>query len=543
MRARGGRGTLGGVDPPHTTPTPILGIRGLSWRFTLAREPALGPLDLEVRPGEVVLLAGPTGSGKSTLLRLAAGILGRHGHGDASGAIRVEGRDPASLGPSERVCLVGFVAQEPGDQLVTGTLGDEIAFGPESAGWPAGRVETRIPEMLAAVGLPVEPDRSTASLSGGEQQRLLIAASLAARARLLLLDEPLAQLDPAGARDVVAHLGALAAGGVAVVVAEHRLEACWPACHRVVILDEGRIVSDTPRDATPLDRLRSLGLAPPGLLDLADRLAARGIGLDALPARIPAVPGPPEPAPPGDAPPVLRARGLLRVRGGRPVAQLEALDLAPGARVAILGANGAGKTSLLETLAGEGDGGRVEAAGRILAVPQDPDLSLFCETVEAELAYGPREEGLGPAAVAARVAEAAAALSLDDLLPRPPQSLSRGQRLRVAVAAALACRPAVLLLDEPTSGQDRDRVDRTMEALSAALAGGALVFATHDVDLALRHATRVLIVEDGAVVRDGPPSDAAGALRASGILPPLAALCLDLGVPPCRAEALAARVA
>jgi energy-coupling factor transporter ATP-binding protein EcfA2 len=239
---------------------------------------------------------------------------------------------------------------------------------------------------------------------------------------------------------------------------------------------------------------------------------------------------------------VLTARDLVRTRDGRVVAHLAALDLAPGARVALLGANGAGKTSLLEALAGQRDHGRVDAAGPVLTVPQDPDLTLFCETVEDELAYGPREAGLTAREVAARVSGTAEALSVDDLLARPPQALSRGQRLRVAVAAALACRPAVLLLDEPTSGQDRDRVDRMMEALSAALAGGALVFATHDVDLALRHATRVLLVEGGTVVQDGTPSGVAAALRAQGTLPPLAALCLDLGLPPCPAADLAAQV-
>jgi energy-coupling factor transport system ATP-binding protein len=261
----------------------------------------------------------------------------------------------------------------------------------------------------------------------------------------------------------------------------------------VVVLDGGRIASDTPRDAVPPGLLRSLGL-------------------------VRSRPTPRAPHPPDGAPPVLEARDLVRVRDGRTVARLPALDLAPGERVALVGVNGAGKTSLLEALAGEGDGGRVASAGRVLAVPQDPDLSLFCETVEAELAYGPRESGLDAGATAARVAGAAAALQLEDLLSRPPQALSRGQRLRVAVAAALTCLPVVLLLDEPTSGQDRDRVDRMMEALAAALPRGALVFATHDVDLALRHATRVLIVEDGAVVRDGPPADVATALRASGLL-------------------------
>jgi energy-coupling factor transport system ATP-binding protein len=204
------------------------------------------------------------------------------------------------------------------------------------------------------------------------------------------------------------------------------------------------------------------------------------------------------------------------------------IHVSAGERVALVGANGAGKSTLLGLI--------VHATHpRCIDVPQNPDLGLFCETVADELAYGPREEG---ADVAARVAEAAEALSIADLLARPPQALSRGQRLRTAVAAALACRPRLLLLDEPTSGQDRDQVDRMLTATAAALRDGALVFACHDLDVVLRHATRVVVLDRGRVTGDGPPL---ATLAASDLpLPPLARVCLDLGLPYLDVDDLAA---
>ena len=511
----------------------MLRLEAATWRYPSASTPALGPVNLTVKPSEFVLLAGPTGCGKSTLLRLAAGLLGRHGQGRAEGSVRVGGEDPAALSPAERVRRLGFVSQEPADQIVTGTLADEIAFALESTATPAEVIEAAVREYLAALDLPPEPDRSPRALSGGQRQRLVVASALAAGAGLLLLDEPLAQLDPEGAQGLLARLRARADGGLAVLMVEHRIEAALPHVDRVVVMDQGVIVGEFHRSNIDIPLLKRLGLSPPGLTELDAGLAARGSDRsDALARLRPPAPPPTKPAP---GPSLVELRAVSVAYG--PVKALDdaTLSLRPGERVAVLGANGSGKSTLLSALSGRISAAGVVRLGRVVDVPQEPDLSLFCETVRQELAYGPVEARLEQGAVEARVQAAARGLSVEDLLEAAPQALSRGQRLRVAVAAALTVGPDVLVLDEPTAGQDRDQVERLMEALSQALgARAALIFATHDVDLSLRHADRWVVLHGGRVVADGPPERVLAALPAEVRIPipPLLAWLRAHDLPP-----------
>lgn len=416
-----------------------------------------GPVTLRIGPGERVVLAGPSGSGKTTLLRLLGGLHGRAGWGTTTGRVTLDHVDPATIPPAQRPQRLGWVAQDPADQIVTGTVADEIAFGPECAGWPPARVAARIAVILARVGLDVEPTRDPKTLSTGEQQRLVVGAALAGGARVLLLDEPLAHLDPDGAALLLARLTDVARDGVAVILAEHRLRAVGPWCDRVLRLEAGRLVGDGPYVPLPVIAL------PP---------RSRGIG-----------------------PVVHRARLTWRY-GDRLVLDDVEIALHAGERVALIGANGAGKSTLLGLLSGR----LGTAPGTdVIEVPQDPDLTLFCATVRAELAYGPVDRRLPDPDISA-VAEG---LDLVPLLDRSPHALSRGQRQRTAVGAALTCRPRVLLLDEPTAGQDLPSVERMLEALDRTLGDGALLFATHDLELARRHATRTLRL-DGGRLREVP---------------------------------------
>lgn len=433
----------------------VASLRAAGYRYRGGA--ALGPIDLTVAPGERVLLSGPTGSGKTTLLRLLSGVCARAGWGEVTGEVRVGGVDPASLPPSERPRRLGFVGQDPADQLVCGTAADEVAFGPECAGDPADAVERAIVTQLARAGLAGLDARDPQHLSTGQQQRLVTAAALAADARVLLLDEPLAHLDPLGADALLAHLRALADDGITVVLAEHRLQRVAPWASREIHLVGGRVARDGPP------------IAP--------------------------APAPPRIPRPIDAGPVLaRATGLRAQRGGRAVLDGVDLEIRAGERVALLGANGSGKSTLLGHLSG-----RLAAPAwpGALEVPQDPDLTLFCSRVDDELASGPRARGATD--VRARVAEIARALDLEELLERPPQGLSRGQRLRVAVGAALTVRPAVLLLDEPTAGQDPESVEALMAGIDRALGDGAILFATHDEELAARWASRHVELRGGRI--------------------------------------------
>jgi len=420
-------------------------------------------VDLEVPPGERLLLTGASGSGKSTLLRLAAGLVQRHGMGDVLGQVEVGGQDPAQLSPQERAASVAFVSQIPSDQLVTGTLGDELAFGLESAGWEPDRIARRIEALWRLLGVGVGLERDPARLSGGQQQRVVVAASMAVGAPLLLLDEPLAQLDREGVVALLGLLTELSDSGVAVVLAEHRLKACLPWATRVAVLDHGHLA----RVCTPAEMSLPAPLRP----------MPRGRPSDAILASVDDV----------------------RVSYGD-VEVLRGVDLTirTGERVALVGPNGAGKSTLLSVLAGEIPGATVH--GRVVDVPQDPDLALFCSTVAEELAFGPLDWGLSEEETADRVSRVAASLGIASLLERPPQALSRGQRLRVAVGAALTTGPALLLLDEPTSGQDRESILGIMDALDALPSDVAVVFATHDHELARARSHRVIALVEGAVL-------------------------------------------
>ncbi len=460
--------------------TPALAIRGLGWTWADGTV-ALDQVDLEVQPGQKVLITGPSGCGKSTLLRSIAGLLQLHGLGTLTGSITVNGQDPASWSGSERARSVGLVFQEPADQLVTGSAGDEIRFAAVSAGVSLGPDAVR--EKLCAVGLDVSPGRAPQALSGGQQQRLAVAA--ASTASLLLLDEPLAHLDPQGSTELLGALQARAAAGTAVVMVEHRLEAPLDWADRVVVLRAGRVVFDGDPAEVELPWLEGVGLEVPPLRRVQAANALRG------PASVP------DPTVPG-VPQLTFDAGPL-TRGDRTLMSLPQLSVGAGERVAIVGPNGVGKSTLLDALATTADA---------VLVPQNPDLSLFCPTVDAELRYGPQERGRAPAITLADV-------GLDGLSDRSPHGLSRGQRLRLAVAAAVAAGPDVLLLDEPTAGQHRDAVDTTLAVASRH--ADVLVFATHDVELALRWATRVWVLGADGLVADGPPHEA----LLHGPLPPL----------------------
>ena len=457
--------------------------RGWGWRHASRRAWAVQDVTLRIEPGERVLLLGASGAGKSTLLQGLAGVLGGAEEGEAQGALLVDGTHAAaSRGRS------GLVLQDPDSQVVLARVGDDAAFGCENLGVPREQIWPRVRAALDAVGLDVALDHPTKALSGGQKQRLALAGALAMRPGLLLLDEPTANLDPAGVGDVRAAVErVLEASGATLVVVEHRVDVWLPLVDRVIVIGDGGVRADGTPDAV-------LGARGP-------ELAAAGVWVPGIP---PASPPPPLQAP-GDV--LLHARDLAvaRVRG---VAVAEGLDVdvRAGEALAITGPNGAGKSTLGLTLAGllPPVGGafgalrasRALAAGagdepirwrsrelltRIGTVFQDPEHQLLGRTVRDELEVGPRALGLPDDEIARRVDDLLERLRLSALARANPYTLSGGEKRRLTVAAALATAPRVLVLDEPTFGQDA----RTWAELVALLAGlrdegSAIVAITHD---------------------------------------------------------------
>jgi energy-coupling factor transport system ATP-binding protein len=462
--------------------------RGWGWRHAGRQAWAIRGLDLRIEPGERVLLLGASGAGKSTLLAALAGVLDATGGGESEGELRVDGRPP-----HDGRDATGSVFQDPETQLVMARAGDDVAFGLENHCVPTEAIWPRVHRALAQVRFPYPEDRSTAALSGGEKQRLAIAGVLALRPRLLLLDEPTANLDPAGAADVRETLADLS--GLTLVLVEHRVAEALPLVDRVVVIEAG---GGVVADGAPGEVFARHGA----------RLAALGVW----------TPGDPPSAPARRTtfgPQVAHASDLAFRYPGTDAWALDGVDLAvrAGEAVGITGPNGSGKSTLALLVAGllRPARGRVALDGaepwtlparrlveRVGTVFQDPEHQFVTRRVDEELMVGPLRAGRY-APDAKRIAmDLLERLHLTHLAAANPFTLSGGEQRRLSVATALATAPPLLVLDEPTFGQDR----RTYAELLALLAahcdgGGATLFATHDVDLVRSLADRTLRLEGG----------------------------------------------
>ncbi|MGO1850090.1 ABC transporter ATP-binding protein, partial [Microbacterium sp.] len=495
--------------------------RSWGWRHAGREEWAARELSLDIAAGERVLLLGASGSGKSTLLRAIAGVLGGDEDGEARGELTIDGV-PAARARGR----AGLVLQDPDAQVVLARVGDDVAFGCENLGVERDEIWRRVPPALAAVGLDVALDRSTSELSGGQKQRLALAGALAMRPGLLLLDEPTAQLDPAGVLEVRdAVLGAIGTGGATLVVVEHRLDAWVDHIDRVIVLGADGLIADGSPDE--VFREHASGLADAGVWvpsrytkhtvptsrDAEDGSGDIGAGRKRR-----------ETGGPGTV--VAEAEKLAVARGGGIVATGLDVQVRAGRALAVTGPNGAGKSTLALALAGliaPADGSYVapslagelpertrwwrrrrdlsrpiewtsrELLTRIGAVFQSPEHQLIAPTVRAELEIGPHALGLSPEETAARVEPLLDRLRLRHLQDANPFTLSGGEKRRLTVAAALATRPKALVLDEPTFGQDA-RTWRELVAMLAALRdeGTALVLVTHDEPLVAALADDVL---------------------------------------------------
>jgi energy-coupling factor transport system ATP-binding protein len=476
-------------------------VRAERFSFTYAEagRPTLREIDLALEPGSFTVLAGLSGSGKSTLLRAFCGLVPHFHGGDASGELEVAGMSVREHGPAELSRVCGVVMQDPERQVVLGGVRAEISLPLEHRGETPGAVARAVEEVALALGIERLLDRRTDTLSGGELQRVALAAALVHRPALLLLDEPTSQLDPVAGDELVWLLRRLNEDwGTAVVIAEHRTERCLPPADRVIALQDGAVGCDAgPQQflswatehaaplATPLARLFvGAGLAPPPVSVKQAR--------DALGSREPVPRAEPAPRPRGGAALELR-RVWLELEDGPTVLRGVDLRVAAGERVALMGRNGAGKSSLLRLAKGlvGPTRGKVNRAGEVALLLQNPgDYLVHEHAVEEAGVDGLERAGLGGRGEA------------------NPRDLSGGERQRLALEVALGDGGhAVVLLDEPTRGMDRAHKD----ALAARIRElPAAVVATHDTEFAAAFADRVVLLGEGEVIADGRPAEVLG---------------------------------
>jgi energy-coupling factor transporter ATP-binding protein EcfA2 len=545
-----------------------IAIDDLSVRYPGRREPSLEGVSLAVRTGEQVGVAGRTGAGKSTLALAAAGFIPRVVRARLGGRVAIDGRDTATTAAADLLGRVGIIFATPANQLSASklTVREELAFGLENLGVPRVEMDARIDATLARLSIGHLADREPFALSGGEQQRVAIASIVAMGTTILILDEPTAQLDPAGTAAVADLLAELARDGASILCVEHD-PSVLGRMDRCLVLEAGRAVAlDVP--GTALAEASSIAdLAAPTLVRLAQ---AAGIDLrsafdegaiaagllarrrqEGLAVAEAAGPDPGEAREPAwtpmtDRPPVRVAIEDLvhRYPSGIEAVRGVSLVIEPGEAVAVLGQNGSGKTTLVKHLNGllrpaEGrvlldgrptDGRSIaELAATVGFVFQNPDEQLFERSVEREVAFGPRNLSVPAASIAERVTSSLSAVGLLAERTTNPYDLDLSRRKLVALAGVLAMDPAVLVLDEPTTGQDADGVARVGAVVEAMrLAGRTVVAITHDMEFAASRFGRIVILRDGVVVADGPPErvfapDGLDLLASTGLTPPPAA--------------------
>ncbi len=539
--------------PDLASPTralPALAVDGLTYGYPNALRPALRDVSLDLACGEFALLAGRSASGKSTLLRAACGLVPHFHGGEIEGAVEVVGMDAIASGPGELAAVVGYVAQDPETQVVSTTVAAEIELPLELRGdGPSARARA-VEEVALALAVPHLLERAVDTLSGGELQRVALAAALVTRPSLILLDEPTSQLDPVAGDELIWLLRRLnEEWGVTILLAEHRLERCLAAADRVVAMSSSQIAFDgTPGNflawaqeadealETPAAKLfslsgieplptgvrearRTLAAAPAathlgrvasgwGDLRRAEAVKGKASALRALRPGARSSAQPKRNTPPRrQDPPALNARALWveLTRGETPRDVLKGIDLNlhGGERVALMGRNGAGKSTLLRAAAGLLDPvrGRIEVPGGIALLTQNPSDFLVRERVGDEL---PGEAGLA----ALRI------VGMEHAVDADPRDLSGGERQRLALAIALAGRtdgeelPGLVALDEPTRGMDRARKDDLVVLIDdLAARGAAVLVATHDVEFAAAFAERVVLLGDGVVIADGAAAE------------------------------------
>lgn len=532
----------------------MLKIENLCYRYPSRQQATLKGINLELAAGEMLLLAGRSGCGKSTLIKAVSGLLGSEERGDLNGKIFLQGQDVTLWAPEAIGQLVGTVYQSPDDQLFAMTVADEVGFALENQGVSQDIIDREVAVTLELVGLGGLGAQSIHKLSGGQRQRLALASILITRPKLLVLDEPVSQMNPQGVQSFMQLLLRLnKEAGIAILMIEHRVNELCKYFSRLAVMQEGQIIYDGSIEAAwgVLTGRQDLGLREPQTVKLC-----RALQLSKLTTSTEAIvqmikreccvhqKADVSMTAKAQHAPLLEAQSLFYTYPGSSTPTLKNLcfGLQGGQITALMGFNGAGKSTLMNLLGGLAQTGQGsisllgrpigKSLGQIGYLRQEPDLMLLADTVREELCW--KNAALTQAALEQLLAQ----LNLTEYADDFPLALSKGQRLRVVLGAMLAKRPSLLLLDEPTTGQDEQSLSEIRRLLMAYREqGGSIFICTHDVELAAQVADRVIVLRSGEIIADDVANAvlanrallAEGGLTASSLLD----ICMQVGIPPC----------
>lgn len=515
-------------------------FRDVSFTYAGSSEPALRSINLEISPGEVVLITGPAGSGKTTLCSCINGLVPHFHEGELKGEVLVRTYNTSRARIGGLASLVGMVFQDPESQLVTNSVADEIAFGPENLGVPREEINERIIKSLQATRLVGYDEREPHSLSGGEQQANVIAAVYAMQPEIYIMDEPLANLDPVGRAQVLnVVIEVVKQRGKTLVLVEHSLEEVLPFVDRVIVLHEGEIIRDgTVAEVLAAGDIPNVFTRPP-IVQLSEKFNLNPIPLT-----------------PDDFYEKMNSQYNLGrisdfdikandVAVGPPVIELDnisfsydqknsvlnnvSLNFYAGEITAILGRNGSGKTTLVRHIIGllQPDEGKVVVLGNNVATTptyelaqdvgfcfQNPNHQIVSFNVRDEILFGLKAHNVDPAEFETRTQEALEFVDILDYIDAEVFDLGKGQKQRLALASVLTLRPKILIIDEPTTGQDPRMAEEIFEIIKRLNDSGTTVLMiTHKIDYAAIYAQRAIVLQNGNVVYDGRIRDLLGDLE------------------------------
>jgi len=541
----------------------IVEIRDLHYSYPNARAQALRGVDLTVDEGEFILLTGPSGCGKTTFCRCLNGLIPHFYHGELEGEVTVTGLSTRENSTAKLAQNVGLIFQNPDNQIFALTVEKDVAFGLENLGIPKELMLEDIDWALEKTGISHLRERGTHELSGGQKQRLSIASILAMRPKLLVLDEPTSFLDPLGAIRIFKVLEALNRDhGITIILIEHRVDLASQYVDRVILVSDGRILrTGTPEEVFTLEETRLTGVGIPKILELSKRLNQRGLAFEPLPLSPDSfIEQLERNIPPMDVRRVKKTvvpglEGFTGEHNMSPIIRVEdvsytypsgvqalngvSLTIHKGEFVAIMGENGAGKTTLVKHFNGllrpqEGrimvdgvDVSQVSVASlsrKVGLVFQNPDDQLFSENVESEISFALNNFGFEKEVVEKRVDWALNLLNLEQYRKSSPFILSGGERKRVALASVLAWDPEIVVLDEPTIGQDYAQKELLRHFLmQLRTQGKTTIIVTHDVEFVAECKPRIVLMADGGITADGSTKEImtdAEAMERASVSPP-----------------------